>query len=299
MRALRRASASPARRARAASRLQHALDRVARRRGAPHPDARRRVHVPADTKEPAKPGRLRLLYEANPMAMLIEQAGGRASHRPRARARHRAEALHQRVPLILGSRCEVERIERYHREADAGTDRAFESPLFNTRCAVPRRDRLRESTKMSQQHPIIAITGSSGAGTTSVTRTFQHDLPSRGDQRGVRRGRLRSTVTTAAEMKDAMAEAAEARQPPLQPLRARGEPVRRARDAVRRATARAEPARSASTCTTRRRRRRSGRSRARSRRGRSFRATPTCCSTKVCTARRSRTRSTSPVTSTC
>ena len=38
---------------------------------------------PKDTKDPASPGRLRLLYEANPMAMLIEQAGGAASDRPR------------------------------------------------------------------------------------------------------------------------------------------------------------------------------------------------------------------------
>ena len=43
------------------------------------------------------------------------------------------QALHQRVPVILGSRNEVERIERYHRVHDAGEDREFESPLFNTR----------------------------------------------------------------------------------------------------------------------------------------------------------------------
>ncbi len=88
---------------------------------------------PKDTKEPAKPGRLRLLYEANPMAMLIEQAGGRASTGRERVLDIAPKSLHERVPLILGSRCEVERLERYHREADAGTDRAFESPLFNTR----------------------------------------------------------------------------------------------------------------------------------------------------------------------
>jgi fructose-1,6-bisphosphatase len=88
---------------------------------------------PKDTKEPAKPGRLRLLYEANPMAMLIEQAGGRASP-GRARVLDIVpKSLHEQVPVILGSRCEVERLERYHREADAGVDREFESPLFNTR----------------------------------------------------------------------------------------------------------------------------------------------------------------------
>ena len=88
---------------------------------------------PKDTKDPDKPGRLRLLYEANPMAMLVEQAGGRAST-GRARLLEVApQALHQRVPVILGSRNEVERIERYHRVHDAGEDREFESPLFNTR----------------------------------------------------------------------------------------------------------------------------------------------------------------------
>ena len=88
---------------------------------------------PKDTKDPGKPGRLRLLYEANPIGWLIEQAGGRATT-----GRHRIldvapSALHQRVPVVLGSRHEVERIERYHAEYDAGTDRPFVSPLFNER----------------------------------------------------------------------------------------------------------------------------------------------------------------------
>lgn len=88
---------------------------------------------PRDTKEPAKPGRLRLLYEANPMAMLVEQAGGAASTgRGRILDLQPAE-LHQRVPVILGSRAEIERIERYHREYDAGTDQPYVSPLFNER----------------------------------------------------------------------------------------------------------------------------------------------------------------------
>jgi fructose-1,6-bisphosphatase I/sedoheptulose-1,7-bisphosphatase/fructose-1,6-bisphosphatase I len=88
---------------------------------------------PKDTRDPARPGRLRLLYEANPMAMLIEQAGGAASS-GRGRILDVAPgALHQRIPLILGSKSEVERLERYHREADAGLDREFESPLFNER----------------------------------------------------------------------------------------------------------------------------------------------------------------------
>jgi fructose-1,6-bisphosphatase len=88
---------------------------------------------PKDTKDPAKPGRLRLLYEANPMAMIVEQAGGAAST-GRARILDlQPEGLHQRVPVILGSRAEVERIAAYHREHDEGIDQPFVSPLFNAR----------------------------------------------------------------------------------------------------------------------------------------------------------------------
>ena len=88
---------------------------------------------PKDTKDASKPGRLRQLYEANPISFLIEQAGGRATT-----GRHRLldvepETLHQCVPVILGSRNEVERIERYHAEFDRGTDRPYTSPLFNER----------------------------------------------------------------------------------------------------------------------------------------------------------------------
>jgi fructose-1,6-bisphosphatase len=88
---------------------------------------------PKDTRDPSKPGRLRLLYEANPMSLLVEQAGGRATT-----GRERVLgvvpcALHQRVPVILGSRHEVERIERYHAENASGIDRPYSSPLFNER----------------------------------------------------------------------------------------------------------------------------------------------------------------------
>jgi fructose-1,6-bisphosphatase I len=74
---------------------------------------------PADRRDPSKPGRLRLMYEANPMAMLVEQAGGAAST---GRARLlvvRPEGLHQRVPVFLGSREEVECAVAYHQAADA------------------------------------------------------------------------------------------------------------------------------------------------------------------------------------
>jgi fructose-1,6-bisphosphatase len=88
---------------------------------------------PRDFKEPTKPGRLRLLYEANPMAMIVEQAGGAASN-GRGRILEMAPTeLHQRVPLILGCKAEVERIEQYHHEHDQGLDRIYSSPLFKER----------------------------------------------------------------------------------------------------------------------------------------------------------------------
>jgi fructose-1,6-bisphosphatase I / sedoheptulose-1,7-bisphosphatase len=85
---------------------------------------------PRDTKDLSRPGRLRLLYEANPIAMIMEQAGGRAStgHAPVLAVR--PTTLHQRIPLIFGSRNEVERIERYHQEPSAYQDN---NPLFAER----------------------------------------------------------------------------------------------------------------------------------------------------------------------
>ena len=66
------------------------------------------------------------------MAMLIEQAGGKASTGRQRIMDIVPEALHQRIPVILGSALEVERIVRYHAEYDRG-DVAFTSPLFNER----------------------------------------------------------------------------------------------------------------------------------------------------------------------
>ena len=69
---------------------------------------------PMDEKCRAKGGKLRLMYEANPMAMLIEQAGGAATT-GRARILDlKPTHLHQRVPVILGSKNEVERVTAYH-----------------------------------------------------------------------------------------------------------------------------------------------------------------------------------------
>ena len=89
---------------------------------------------PRDSKDPSKPGRLRLMYEANPISFLIEQAGG-ASTTGRERVMELApSALHQRVPLIFGSRNEVERVAGYHAEYTSGKEPdTFNSPLFSTR----------------------------------------------------------------------------------------------------------------------------------------------------------------------
>jgi fructose-1,6-bisphosphatase I len=71
---------------------------------------------PRDSKDPAKPGKLRLMYEANPMAMLVEQAGGAATTGRERILALEPQQLHQRVPVILGSKNEVERVTGYHGE---------------------------------------------------------------------------------------------------------------------------------------------------------------------------------------
>jgi fructose-1,6-bisphosphatase I/sedoheptulose-1,7-bisphosphatase len=88
---------------------------------------------PRDTKDKTKPGRLRLLYEANPIGFVMEQAGGRASNGRSPVLEVQPEKLHQRIGLVFGSKNEVDRIERYHREYDEGTDQPYVSPLFNER----------------------------------------------------------------------------------------------------------------------------------------------------------------------
>ena len=74
---------------------------------------------PRDLKDPTKPGKLRLMYEANPMAFIVEQAGGAATTGRERILEVQPHQLHQRVPVFLGSRHEVERVTAYHREADA------------------------------------------------------------------------------------------------------------------------------------------------------------------------------------
>ena len=71
---------------------------------------------PKDTKDPAKAGKLRLLYEANPMAFIVEQAGGAATTGRERILDLSPDGLHQRVPVILGSKSEVDIVTGYHQE---------------------------------------------------------------------------------------------------------------------------------------------------------------------------------------
>ncbi|HZY15429.1 MAG TPA: class 1 fructose-bisphosphatase [Ramlibacter sp.] len=70
---------------------------------------------PWDKREPDKPGKLRLLYEANPMGWLVEQAGGAATNGRERILDIQPRKLHERVSVILGSKNEVERVTGYHR----------------------------------------------------------------------------------------------------------------------------------------------------------------------------------------
>jgi len=85
---------------------------------------------PRDMRESTAPGRLRLLFEANPVAFLMEQAGGRASTGRKSILAVRPTHLHQSIGLVFGSKNEVARIERYHAD-NAGRDTP--SPLFSER----------------------------------------------------------------------------------------------------------------------------------------------------------------------
>jgi len=74
---------------------------------------------PWDRKDPSKAGKLRLMYEANPMAFLVEQAGGAATNGRERIMEIAPTQLHQRVPVFLGSKSEVEAATHYHRDHDA------------------------------------------------------------------------------------------------------------------------------------------------------------------------------------
>jgi fructose-1,6-bisphosphatase I len=71
---------------------------------------------PADTRDTSMPGKLRLMYEANPMAFIVEQAGGAATDGKQRIMDIQPHKLHQRVPVFLGSRDEVAVVTGYHAE---------------------------------------------------------------------------------------------------------------------------------------------------------------------------------------
>ncbi len=72
---------------------------------------------PRDLKDPTKPGKLRLMYEANPMSFIVEQAGGAATTGRERILDIKPGSLHQRVPVVLGSKNEVDLVTRYHVES--------------------------------------------------------------------------------------------------------------------------------------------------------------------------------------
>ena len=103
------------------------------------------------------------------------------------------KSLHERVPFIAGSRNEVEYVVRLHHEPQMRGER---SPLFGRRglfailtSSIRLRLRAFDQGAMSAKHPIISVTGSSGAGTTSVQADVRADLPPREDHRRLHRGR--------------------------------------------------------------------------------------------------------------
>ena len=75
---------------------------------------------PWDKREPEKAGKLRLMYEANPMSWLVEQAGGASTNGKQRILDIQPTKLHERVSVILGSKNEVERVTAYHHEASTG-----------------------------------------------------------------------------------------------------------------------------------------------------------------------------------
>jgi fructose-1,6-bisphosphatase I len=85
---------------------------------------------PADRREGYGQGRLRLVYEANPVAFIIEQAGGNATNGVENILSLTPQSLHQRTPLIFGSGREVAKLTRYHTDPSAIGER---SPLFGNR----------------------------------------------------------------------------------------------------------------------------------------------------------------------
>ena len=71
---------------------------------------------PQDARDPDKPGKLRLMYEANPLSLIIEQAGGASTNALQPMLNIQPTGLHQRVAVIMGSRKEVDYVTRLHQQ---------------------------------------------------------------------------------------------------------------------------------------------------------------------------------------
>lgn len=71
---------------------------------------------PQDARDPAKPGKLRLMYEANPLSLIIEQAGGASTNAREPMLDIQPAGLHQRVAVVMGSREEVDHLTRLHQQ---------------------------------------------------------------------------------------------------------------------------------------------------------------------------------------
>ncbi len=92
---------------------------------------------PADHKDPERPyGKLRLCYEAAPLAFIAEQAGGHASDGVNAILNIQPHSLHQRVPLFIGSKDLVEQAEEYIRQYDADWVEEYQDKLASTRLSM-------------------------------------------------------------------------------------------------------------------------------------------------------------------
>ena len=88
---------------------------------------------PRDSRDESQSGRVSLVFQANPLAMIVEQAGGCASTGRGRVLDITPDHMHRRVPLILGARREVARVEEHHATYDRGEPLEFKSPLFQTR----------------------------------------------------------------------------------------------------------------------------------------------------------------------
>ncbi|MGB0846498.1 MAG: class 1 fructose-bisphosphatase [Thiolinea sp.] len=88
---------------------------------------------PGDSRKGYEMGRLRLVYEANTMAFLMEQAGGAAIDGTNRILDIQPEYLHQRTPLIMGSAANVDQVKRYQNFEEGGRYRQGKAPLFGSR----------------------------------------------------------------------------------------------------------------------------------------------------------------------